>query len=243
MNPKKDQKNKIIMAVAAVIVALVVIFGIVKLTGKNNNKSQSSNSTNKVVKKSTSNSNKSSNSKVKSSITKGKFLKKEPTKSQFNKIKVADTSEKNSKGSTLSEAEKLLGKPTNLTTNTIKGTTSSYANWTYIRKQTSDSISLSISFTNQRAVSKAIVGFKVDRPKKISLSDFNNIKNGTTYDEVIKEFGEPNGLTESISSKKTFKTAIFSSNLNTNPSDSKTANVTFVFTANKLTAKNQTGLK
>ena len=243
MNQKKDQKNKSWIAISAIVIALLIIFTIVIFDSKNKDKnsSKSSNSSISKIQKSDS---KTSSSKVKTTIQNGKLLKKEPTLDQFNKIKIADTSSiKQGDGLTLSEAKKLFGQPTNLSSNKNNDVSSDFANWTYNRTSTTDSISLSISFTNKIAVSKALIGIQVKRPKKIDLTTFNNIKISDSYENVIKVLGQPNGITESISQKKVSKTAIYSSDLNTASEDKNKANVTFVFNGGKLISKNQTGLK
>ncbi|BDR58598.1 DUF3862 domain-containing protein [Xylocopilactobacillus apicola] len=243
MNQKKDHQNKTWIIIVAIVVALVIIFGVVKINSKKSNQgtSASKSSVTKVSSKTTSKvSSTKSKSDVQSTVKNGKLLKKEPTMKDFNKISVADTNNKGSKGTTLSEAKKLLGEPTTLTENKTKDVSSSFANWTYNRKSPTDSISLSVTFTNDQAVSKGIVGFKVKRDKKITLSAFNEIKEHATYEEVVKALGEPNGITDSLSNKKSSRTAIYSSDLDANEDKPR---VDFVFSDNKLLSKNQIGLK
>jgi hypothetical protein len=55
-----------------------------------------------------------------------------------------------------------------------------------------------ISFTDGKAFSKDLTGFKLTRKNKIDLAQFNEVANGTSYNDVINKFGEPDNYTETL---------------------------------------------
>ena len=85
-----------------------------------------------------------------------------------------------------------------------------------------------------------ITGFKwTGRPTKLDKKAFNTIADGSTYESVIKKYGEPDGLDESlIMGKKTVAATWI-----TGVKGDTGANAVLTFTNNKLTDKTQTDLK
>ena len=73
----------------------------------------------------------------------------------------------------------------------------------------------------------------------MDLKAFNKVKDDSTYDALVKSFGEPDGLNESVTMGQTNVTAIYMTGIK--GKDGATA--TFVFDNNKLTSKAQTDLK
>lgn len=136
----------------------------------------------------------SKTSKAKSSSSKkddGKI-----SREQFDNIKLGDLMQNADGGVTLDELTKSFGKPDSTSTSTTNGVTVDMVTWTNVEGGLGANII--VGFNNKSAYSKNITGFKFDRDKKITLADFEAVANGNAYSDIIKKFGEPDGLNESL---------------------------------------------
>lgn len=153
-------------------------------------------------------------------------------RNKFDKIKIGDLMQQGKGGDTEKSIEKLLGKPNSTNSEKTDGIKTSGATWV------DKNITITVAYVNHNAISKQITGFKWSgREKKLTLKAYNAIKNGVSYESVIKKYGEPDGLDESlIMGKKTITATWLTGVKGDNPT------VTLTFTNNKLTGKSQTAL-
>ncbi|WP_261805656.1 DUF3862 domain-containing protein [Lapidilactobacillus luobeiensis] len=118
------------------------------------------------------------------------------TRAQFDAVKVGDLFKEGEGGQTTEEIEKLFGKPSSTSSSTTENVKTDLLTWTNV--EGGFGANIVIGFTNNKVFSKDLTGFKVNRKNKITLADFESIANGTSYNDVISKFGEPDGLTESM---------------------------------------------
>lgn len=188
-----------------------------------------------------SNSNSSSSSSKTSQSSKSKKPEQNKVISQnkelrdkFDKIKVGDLMSKGQGGNTEKEVTALLGSPNSTTSSKTEGIKTSGATWN------KGKVSVTVAYVDKHAISKMITGFKwTGRPAKLDKKAFNAIADGSTYESVVKKYGEPDGLDESLimGSRKTTASWI------TGVKGDTGANAVLTFTNNKLTDKTQTDLK
>lgn len=156
-------------------------------------------------------------------------------RAKFDQIKVGDLMKKGQGGSTEKQVEKLLGEPNSTDSSKTDGIKTSGATWN------KENVSITVAYTDHNAVSKLITGFKWNhRPEKLTLKEFKAIKDGSSYESVVKKYGDPDGLDESlIMGQKTISATWFTGIKAKNAG----SNVILTFTNNKLTNKTQTDLK
>ncbi|MFC6315215.1 DUF3862 domain-containing protein [Lapidilactobacillus achengensis] len=118
------------------------------------------------------------------------------TRAQFDAVKIGDLMNKADGGQTTDEIKKTFGKPASTSSSTTEGVKTDILTWTNVEGGLGANII--ISFTDGKAFSKNLAGFKINRKNKISLADFESIANGTSYNDVIAKFGEPDSLDESL---------------------------------------------
>ncbi|QNQ83700.1 DUF3862 domain-containing protein [Lactobacillus sp. PV037] len=153
---------------------------------------------------------------------------------KFNKIKVGDLAQEGQGGSTLTNVEKLLGVPSSTSSSTTNGI--KVKDETFVK----GNVTIVIQTINNNVVSKDISGFKFSsRPTKITLATFNKVKDGSSYETIVKQFGEPDSLNESL----IMGTKNLTGTWLTGVKGDATASATFVFNNNRLESKNQTDLK
>ena len=182
----------------------------------------------------------SSESKTNSTGAKPTQQKKKKTeqktafREKYDKIKVGDVAQQGNGGTSIDEVTALLGQPNSTSTAKVSGFKVKSYNWT---KSGTDIL---VQFAHKKAITKTISGFKWSRTsKKLDLKAFNKVKDDSTYDALVKSFGEPDGLNESVVMGQTNVTAVYMTGIK--GKDGATA--TFVFDNNKLTSKAQTDLK
>ena len=156
-------------------------------------------------------------------------LKNTELRNKFNSIKVGDIMDSGNGGSTLDEVKKSLGKPTK-----FQGTSAKTGTWT------KNGVTIMLHFVDDKVVTKDLSGFKFGRrEEKLTLDAFNQIQTGASYDEIIKNYGEPDSLNELVVSGETKITAIWLTGIK----GSSYANATLQFTNGQLTSKTQSELK
>jgi hypothetical protein len=205
----------------------VALISAVVIAGLSLSACSSSNNENSSA-KSTQTSKKKSNS-VDKTISQNKELR-----SKFDKIKVGDLMSQGKGGDTEKQVKALLGSPNSTTSSKTEGIKTSGASWT------KGKVTITVAYVDKHAISKMITGFKwAGRPAKLDKKSFDAIADGSTYKSVIKKYGEPDGLDESlIMGKKTVSATWL-----TGVKGDTGANAVLTFTNNKLTDKTQTDLK
>lgn len=185
-------------------------------------------SSNSSESKSSGNETKTTHPKKKKTEQKNTFRK------NYDKIKVGDVAQQENGGTSIDEVTTLLGQPTSTSTTKVSGFKVKSYNWT------KSDTSILVQFAHKRAITKTISGFKWDRTsKKLDLKAFNKVKDDSSYESLVKSFGEPDGLNENVIMGQTNVTAVYMTGIK----GKEGANATFVFDNNKLTSKAQTDLK
>lgn len=203
------------------LISAVVIAGLsLSACSSSNNENSSAKSTQTSKKKSSS---------VDKIISQNKELR-----SKFDQIKVGDLMSKGKGGDTEKQVKALLGSPNSTTSSKTEGIKTSGASWT------KGKVTITVAYVDKHAISKMITGFKwTGRPAKLDKKAFDAIADGSTYESIIKKYGEPDGLDESlIMGKKTVSATWL-----TGVKGDTGANAVLTFTNNKLTDKTQTDLK
>lgn len=168
------------------------------------------------------NSSSSSNNKV---ITQNNAFRK-----AFDNIAVGDLMSHGDGGTTLSDVEKVLGKPSTTSTTTIQGIETKSCIWS------KGGVSITVCFNGDQAVSKHITGFKFSRAPKLTLDAYNSLADGSSYNDVVSEYGEPDGLSEMIIGGNKEVTATW-------VTGTKGGSTTLQFTNDSLVSKAQSGLE
>lgn len=185
-------------------------------------------SSNSSESKSSGNETKTTQPKKKKTEQKNTFRK------NYDKIKVGDVAQQGNGGTSIDEVTALLGQPTSTSATKVSGFKVKSYNWT------KSDTSILVQFAHKRAITKTISGFKWDRTsKKLDLKAFNKVKDDSSYESLVKSFGEPDGLNENVIMGQTNVTAVYMTGIK----GKEGANATFVFDNNKLTSKAQTDLK
>jgi hypothetical protein len=171
---------------------------------------------------STSESKPSSNNKV---ITQNNAYRK-----TFDNIAVGDLMNHGDGGTTLDAIEKALGKPSTTSTQDVQGVQAKSCIWS------KDGVSITVEFNGDQAVSKGITGFKFSRTPKFDLDAYNSLEDGSSYDDVVSKYGEPDGLNEMIVGGEKSVAATW-------VTGTKGGTITLSFTNDALTSKVQSGLE
>lgn len=176
-----------------------------------------------------------SNKATNSSSDKNKVISKDTKlRNKFDDIKVGDLMNSGNGGSTLDEVKKSLGEPNSTSTTDLQGVSVKTDTWT------KNDVTVMVQFEDDKVVSKDITGFKFGkRDEKLTLAVFNQIQTGASYDEIVKNYGEPDSLNEMVINGETMITAVWLTGIK----GGLGANVTLQFTNNQLTSKTQTELK
>ena len=173
-----------------------------------------------------------SNSRAKSSKTSTISQNKE-LREKYDKIQVGELSNHGEGGYTMQQVEDLLGKATSSSETTIMNYKVKDEVWN------KGNVTVTIQTESDKVVSKDITGFKwTGRPNKLTLAAYNNIQNGTSYDDIVKQYGEPDNLNETLVLGKKTVTASWI----TGVKGKSGANATLIFENNQLTSKTESDL-
>lgn len=148
----------------------------------------------------------------------------------FDNIAVGDLMSHGDGGTALSDVEKSLGKPSTTSTQDVQGVQIKNYIWS------KGGVSITVEFNGDQAVSKDITGFKFSRTPKFDLDAYNSLADGSSYDDVVSKYGEPDGLSEMIIGGEKTVTATWITG-------TKGGTITLSFTNDALTSKAQSGLK
>lgn len=149
---------------------------------------------------------------------------------KFDTIVVGDLMSHGDGGTTLSDVEKTLGKPSTTSTQDVQGVQIKNYVWS------KGGVSITVEFNGDKTVSKGITGFKFSRTPKFDLDAYNSLEDGSSYDDVVSKYGEPDGLSEMIIGGEKTVTATWITG-------TKGGTITLSFTNDSLTSKAQSGLK
>lgn len=147
----------------------------------------------------------------------------------FDNIAVGDLMSHGDGGTTLDTVEKALGKPSSTSTTTIQGIETKNYIWS------KGGVSITVVFNGDQAVSKHITGFKFSRAPKFDLDAYNSLEDGSSYEDVVSKYGEPNDLSEMIIGGNKNVTATWITG-------AKGGTITLEFTNDSLVSKAQSGL-
>lgn len=148
----------------------------------------------------------------------------------FDNIAVGDLMSHGNGGTTLNDVEKALGKPSTTSTTTIQGIETKNYIWS------KGGVAITVVFNGDQAVSKHITGFKFSRTSKFTLDAYNSLADGSTYEDVVSKYGEPDGLSEMIIGGNKNVTATWITG-------TKGGTITLEFTNDSLVSKAQSGLE
>jgi hypothetical protein len=148
----------------------------------------------------------------------------------FDNIAVGDLMSHGDGGTALSDVEKALGKPSSTSTQDVQGVQIKNYIWS------KGGVSITVEFNGDQAVSKGITGFKFSRTPKFDLDAYNSLADGSSYDNVVSKYGEPDGLSEMIIGGEKTVSATWITG-------TKGGTITLSFTNDSLTSKAQSGLK
>lgn len=156
-------------------------------------------------------------------------------RNKFDQIKVGNFLSQGDGGSTIDEVKQLLGSPTSTTTTSSNGVKLKQLTWT------KGAVTVAIqTLDSNKVVSKEITGFKFGkRDEKLTLGEFDNIADGSTYQSIVDKYGEPDGLHEANVAGTKITNAVWLTGIKGDDG----ANATLSFENDKLSSKTQTKLK
>lgn len=151
---------------------------------------------------------------------------------KFNKIVLAKADKEFKGGTNLAQLKELFGEPVKHETVPAGDVSLDVYSWQF------DYVNLNVQLYQDNAVVRSISNFYFIRDPKIGLKDYDELKEGMTYTQVIDRLGEPDVLSQAVSSDKEDIQAIWVSGLKTD----NQAQIQMIFENNTLKLKNQTGL-
>ncbi|WP_334330162.1 DUF3862 domain-containing protein [Companilactobacillus sp. HBUAS59699] len=154
---------------------------------------------------------------------------KTSTIDKFNSIKLG------AGGSSLRKVERKLGEATFISNNEDKD--NSTMTWNNI-KGLDDDVSINITFERGIAATKSIKGLDIDRKNDLTMKDYNRIKNGDSYDQVIDKLGNPDNYSESNGDM----TLIYTSDVE-DKVDDETTYIKILLTNDEVTGKSQVNVQ
>lgn len=196
-------------------VIAIIIIGAVAGGGDDSSSDKSSRSSNSET----------SHKKDDRTISKNAELRK-----KFDAIVVGDLMSNGDGGTSLTDVEKSLGKPVSTSTTNLKNVKVKDETWT------KDGVTVTVQFNDDKTVSKDITGFKFTRSSKLDLKAFDSIADGANYDDVVKQYGEPDNLNEMKISGETTLNATW-------VTGTKGGTATLMFENGGMTSKTQVDLK
>lgn len=168
--------------------------------------------------------------------------KKSASKSNSNKVNLKNFDTitlSETDGSTPGQVKQLFGKVANSTSETtVEGLKSKTYTWSNVLDGSLGS-NVVIGFSNNHAIVKSISGLKIDRKKKISLSDFDSVQNNQTKNDVLSKFGKPNGYSITKIADQTSEMWEYTSGIKGDLG----ANFNVTFTNDAVSGKSQASMK
>ena len=174
------------------ILAIIIIGGIGSALGGGSDDSSTTEVATKTSKSTT-------GIEAKSTTTSSTETKTSTLKENYDKVIIGDILANGDGGSTLEEVKAIFGEPNSTSETNIEGQTAKMLTWSGL-KGGSILSSVVISFSNDKAVSKAVTGLKVPKHDKATLEQFNAVTTDGTYTEeqAKQTFGEPDSISETL---------------------------------------------
>ncbi|WP_243674264.1 DUF3862 domain-containing protein [Lentilactobacillus kisonensis] len=158
------------------------------------------------------------------------------TRSDYNRIKLANIDSPKAGGASEQAVKRSFGSPASknrVTINNGKRKTAIQYSWTKVTPSFKAS-AVTVEFLNGHAVGKGYLTIK--NPRFTSSKSLKQIKNGTSYNQVIQKLGNPNAESKTGSGN-------LSATITRYITSKKGNTTTLMFTGNKLQSKNQTSVK
>lgn len=150
----------------------------------------------------------------------------------FDKIVLAKADDEFKGGTNLATLKGLFGEPESHEEVPAGDVTLDAYKWSF------DQVNISVQLYEDSAIVRSISHFSFIREDKVDKEIFDQLKDGMTYTQAIDLLGEPDVLSEAVSSDKEQLQAIWSTGL-VNHGRSQ---IDLLFENNQLIAKNQFGL-
>lgn len=143
-------------------------------------------------------------------------------------------------GTTYDAVVEKFGEPDSTSDSEIEGVVTKLATWSGLKGGDMMS-SLSISFNDNKAVSKAVSGLKVSKNDKATLEQFNAVTTdgSYSYEQAVETFGEPDGFSETLLNGVSQNMAMWTANVDGDLG----ANFNITFEDGTATAKSQYSMK
>ncbi len=197
------------------ILAVIVLFIGVGALGGNDEKTTASKTSKNIA-----------TTESKKSTEESKETKNSTLKENYDKVTIGDILSGGEGGSSLEEVKAIFGEPNSTSETNIEGQTAKMLTWSGLDGGSILS-SVVISFSNDKAVSKAVTGLKVAKHDKATLEQFNAVATDGTYteDQAQQTFGEPDGISETLVNGQ--RQAVLSWTNNVNGDIGANFNITF----------------
>lgn len=182
----------------------------------------------------------SDNGKEKTEKTSPKQENNSTLKDNFNKIEIGDILSNGEGGTTLEEVKAIFGEPDSTSETNLEGQTAKSLTWG--SPKGGDLLSsVVISFSNDKAVSRAVSGLKVPKHDKVSLEQFNAVATDGSFSEekAKQEFGEPTGISDTMVNGQKQSMLTWTNNVNGDAG----ANFNITFDGGNATSKSQFNMK
>lgn len=158
-------------------------------------------------------------------------------RSDFDAVKIGDLMQSADGGDTLNSLKEKFGEPKSTSSSETNGVKTDVVTWDKVDNKIGSS--MVISFTDGKAFSKDLTGFKLTRKNKIDLAQFNEVANGTSYNDVINKFGEPDNYTETLIGGDKQTMVMYTSGVKGDLG----ANFNITFSNDAVSGKSQTSMK
>lgn len=152
---------------------------------------------------------------------------------KFNQIQLAKADQEFKGGSNLAKLKELYGEPVKHEKVPAGDVTLDAYKWQF------DQVEVNVQFYEDSAITRAISYFSFIKEPTLGLKEFKELKKDMTYTQVVDRLGEPDVLSQAVSSDKEELQAIWNSGLKTD----NQAQIQLLFENNKLKTINQNGLK
>lgn len=153
---------------------------------------------------------------------------------QFNDIKTATVQDSFKDGSTLEQVKAFYGEPKTHTTKPAGDVTLDVYTWNI------DNATITVQLYKNSTIAKAISNFAFERKKTITKAVYTEkLQNDMTFTRATEILGQPDVLSQAVSSDGEQIQALWSSNLKGNDN---TKQIKLIFKDGKLSEKSQQGL-
>lgn len=152
---------------------------------------------------------------------------------KFNQIQLAKADKEFKGGSNLAKLKELYGEPVKHEEVPAGDVTLDAYKWQF------DQVEVNVQFYEDNAITRAISYFSFIKEPSLGLKEVEQLQKDMTYTQVLDLLGEPDALSQAVSSDKEELQAIWTSGLKTD----NQAQIQLLFENNKLKTINHNGLK